>query len=315
MRVSIVAGLIVAVHVAVIGSVVLTQGCTTTDRGEVSTRPPVVEPAPPPVLPPLAPVATTPVTFPPILPPVEPAPVATEVASQNIYVVKAGDMLSKIAVAHGVRANELTELNKITDPNRIRVGQRLILPDYAQASKSPPAAKPAAAAAPAARPAPVGAGESYEIKPGDSLSKIATAHGVTVRALMEANQIADANRIRSGQKIVIPAKTAKPKAEAAPAAAVSPAEPKAEPAAPAAEERAAPVVAPAPTPAPAPAIPEDYDVEQEVMLNYRVQEGDTLESVARLFVVLEDELRRVNNLREGEALTPGNSIKIPPTQL
>ena len=79
MRVSIVAGLIVAVHVAVIGSVVMTQGCTTTQRDAGRTEPLPVEPAPVPVLPPSAavvvPEAVPPVAFPEIQPPVRPEPV------------------------------------------------------------------------------------------------------------------------------------------------------------------------------------------------------------------------------------------------
>ena len=47
MRVSVVAGLIVGVHVAVIGSVVMTQGCASTQRGAGSTVPAMVESAAP----------------------------------------------------------------------------------------------------------------------------------------------------------------------------------------------------------------------------------------------------------------------------
>ena len=71
MRVSVVAGMIVAVHAAVIGSVVM-QGCTSTRRGEDSTAPVAVEPAPAPVLPPspavVTPLPVQPVAFPVIQP-------------------------------------------------------------------------------------------------------------------------------------------------------------------------------------------------------------------------------------------------------
>ena len=49
-----------------------------------------------------------------------------------------------------------------------------------------------------------GGGESYVVKSGDTLSGIATANGVTVSALMEANNIKKPNAIRAGQKLVIP---------------------------------------------------------------------------------------------------------------
>ena len=47
-------------------------------------------------------------------------------------------------------------------------------------------------------------GGEYVVKSGDSLSAIASANGVTVSALMEANGIKKANQIRVGQKLVIP---------------------------------------------------------------------------------------------------------------
>ena len=320
MRVSVVAGLIIGVHVAVIGSVVMTQGCTSTQSGAGSTVPAAVEPAPPPVLPPSAAVAVPvqPVAFPVFQPPAEPAPLKTDVAAENVYVVRPGDSLSKIAAAHGVKTAELKELNKIADENKIRADQKLILPDYAKPSQSPPKAKAPAAAKAAAKetakepPAPVVAsGDSYVVKAGDSLSKIATAHGVKVADLKELNKIADANKIRIGQKLAIPAaKPAKKDAEAAP---------KAE-AAPAAEAPVAPLPSPVPeiasaaVPEPAPAAPSSVEG-QEAMLDYTVQDGDTLEGIARLFVVRQEDIRRANGLAAGDEVRSGQTIKIPPASL
>ncbi len=47
-------------------------------------------------------------------------------------------------------------------------------------------------------------GGSYVVKSGDTLSGIASAHGVTVSALMEANGIKKANAVQAGQKLAIP---------------------------------------------------------------------------------------------------------------
>jgi murein DD-endopeptidase MepM/ murein hydrolase activator NlpD len=41
--------------------------------------------------------------------------------------------LSKIASKVGVTAREIAELNGIKDPNKIKLGQKLVLPSYAQA--------------------------------------------------------------------------------------------------------------------------------------------------------------------------------------
>lgn len=58
------------------------------------------------------------------------------------YVVQRGDTLFKIATRHGVSVNDLMAHNQISNPNRIFVGQRLIIP----AAGSPPPASNAPAA-------------------------------------------------------------------------------------------------------------------------------------------------------------------------
>jgi len=47
---------------------------------------------------------------------------------EGYYVVASGDTLSKIAQMFGVSVKSIMEANGITDPNSIRVGQRLIIP-------------------------------------------------------------------------------------------------------------------------------------------------------------------------------------------
>ena len=319
MRFSVVAGLILGVHVAVIGSVVMTQGCASTRGSEASTEPTMVEAAPAPVLPPsealVSQPAVQPVAFPPIQPPAPPAPLKTSVAAENVYVVKTGDSLSKIAAAHGVNSRELAELNQITDPNKIRINQKLILPDYSKPSQSQPAGKSSAKAA--AKEVAV-SGDAYVVKAGDALSKIAALHGVKTKDLMAANNLTDANKIRVGQKLAIPAAKAavqkdpaqKPEAkkvsakpEEKPVEAPKPVDPAVEPLPAPVPEAAVEVAAPAPAES------------QEAMLDYTVQDGDTAEGIARLFVVRKDDILRVNNVPAGEDVKPGQKIKIPPSSL
>ena len=322
MRVSVVAGMIVAVHVAVIGSVVMTQGCVSTRTESDVVVPAPVETAPVPPMPPSVDVAPAPapVAFPVLQPPVQPAPVKTSVSAENVYVVKPGDSLSKIAAAHGVKTAELKELNNVVDVNKIRVGQKLILPDYSKPSSSQPAEKSAKSAESKAAAA---SGDAYVVKPGDALSKIAAAHGVKTKDLMAANNLTDANKIRAGQKLVIPGAKKADKAEdkAAEKKTAKKDEPKAEPKeeakpveapavmpAPVPEAAVVPAVAPAPAPEAAPA-----SGAQDAMLDYNVQEGDTIEGIARLFVVSADEIRKVNGLAAGEEVAPNKTIKIPPS--
>ena len=54
----------------------------------------------------------------------EPTPAPTQV----VYVVKRGDLLSRIAASYGVTVIAIQEANGIDNPNLIRVGQKLIIP-------------------------------------------------------------------------------------------------------------------------------------------------------------------------------------------
>ena len=51
--------------------------------------------------------------------------------------------------------------------------------------------------------APVRGGQ-HAVRSGETLTTIAARYGISVQALMEKNQITDANSIREGQKLAIP---------------------------------------------------------------------------------------------------------------
>jgi LysM repeat protein len=71
----------------------------------------------------------------------------------------------------------------------------------------------AASLAPSAPPAPTPI--VYTIKKGDTLSKIATSHGLTLEELLAANpEIKNPNRVSEGQQIVIPTPSQEPPADA-----------------------------------------------------------------------------------------------------
>lgn len=54
--------------------------------------------------------------------------------------------------------------------------------------------------------APTGSeyGREHVVRPGETLSEIASAYGVTLNALVRANGLKNANAIRAGQKLFIP---------------------------------------------------------------------------------------------------------------
>ena len=130
-------------------------------------------------------------------------------ATENIYVVRKGDNLSTIAKKHRVRLSELMEINSLTRSSVIKEGQEIKIPASGEVS-SMPEQKPAEH-----ENAQVSSeAETYVVKSGDSLSRIAKRHSTTVRQLMSINNLKNHN-IKIGQKLIVPKASAKKQASSA----------------------------------------------------------------------------------------------------
>jgi LysM repeat protein len=115
------------------------------------------------------------------------------------YTVRRGDTLFSIAQRFRTTVDALARLNRIPNPNLIRVGQVLRLPGGSPIP--PPARRPA--------PPPV-ALRRYTVQRGDTLFAIARRFGTSVGALVWLNRIADPNRIAVGQVLQLPGAPAPP---------------------------------------------------------------------------------------------------------
>lgn len=120
-------------------------------------------------------------------------------ATGKTYVIKSGDTLSGIAARHGVGLAALASANGISVNAIIYPGQVIRL----GASAAAPAAKAAATPAKASSAAPSSGGR-YVIKSGDTLSAIASRHGVGLQALASANGISVNGTIYAGKTLTIP---------------------------------------------------------------------------------------------------------------
>ena len=209
-------GVFIVLAVSVCGlTAMLIQGCKrenpeTEITPSPDTNPPVVADTNPPtglsnpvvVVPPIP-------TNPPI---VVPTPVPESATTE--YTVVAGDTLGKIAKKNGVKLKELEDANPGVIPTKLKVGQKLQIPAASGVA-------PAAGTALDTTSAGVGA-EIYKVKSGDTLTKIAKAHGTTVKLIMSENNLTT-TRITVGKKLKIPAKAEAAIAPAMPAAPVTPA--------------------------------------------------------------------------------------------
>ncbi len=126
------------------------------------------------------------------------------------YTVQRGDTISSIARRYGVTVKELVEANDIVNPNLIFPGQKLIIPGY-MLPKPEPEPEPT----PTPKPEP-DKFFVYTVVRGDTLSAIAKRYGVTIRQLIETNNIEDPNLIRVGQQLVIPGVSEPPEPEPEP---------------------------------------------------------------------------------------------------
>lgn len=95
----------------------------------------------------------------------------------QIYVIKRGDTLSSIADRYGTTVNALEDANELDHPDRLVVGQTLVIPII---------------------------GQFYFVKSGESLYSIAQKFGMTYQELAQVNNISAYNMLPVGFRLYIP---------------------------------------------------------------------------------------------------------------
>jgi LysM repeat protein len=143
---------------------------------------------------------------PPASTPIAPAVAPSSTPASVVHVVKPDETLWGISIQYGTTIAAIVEANGIENPSFIRAGQALTIP----AASGPPAAAPKPApAAPLAPTAPAAAApREHVVQAGETLWVIADRYATTVEAIADANGIANASFIRTGQRLVIPGTTA-----------------------------------------------------------------------------------------------------------
>ncbi|MDF7825734.1 LysM peptidoglycan-binding domain-containing protein [Pontiellaceae bacterium B12227] len=228
---------------------------------------------------------------------VEPAPVVAPQRQTEIYIVQKGDMLSQLAVDFDTTTARLVELNGLSNPDVLYVGQELSVPAGRGAAKT--TTKPVGT---------IKRGGTYTIQKGDTLSGIAVAAGVTINDLRDINGI-KGDKIMAGEEISIPAYGTVPSSgrSNSSSAPKKSAEPTPEPAAPA-PEPAAPVFE---TAAPAATAPATTGSDTVIVVDDVMYPGDTLDIKAAQYGVTKAEIMRLNGITDESQVREGQTIRIP----
>ncbi|MEO8395629.1 MAG: LysM peptidoglycan-binding domain-containing protein [Chloroflexota bacterium] len=121
------------------------------------------------------------------------------------YTVESGDNLYRIAVLNDVTVADMQDANPDLsgDAPILQPGQVLMLPNCIPGEGT---ATPTPTSENNGSPAPQASQEVYAVKPGDTMGAIATRFGVTVNAILRANDLDNANVLSIGQELIIPAK-------------------------------------------------------------------------------------------------------------
>jgi len=166
------------------------------------------------------------------------------VQTTNEYTVKAGDTLTRIAIQTNTSVTQLKSINGLSS-DLIYVGQKL------NVNKS--VTQPAPSAQPVQQTT-----DSYTVKPGDSLSRIATNHGISLAHLMDLNSL-NGHTIYPGQALKVSGKAASSSGSLTPA------------------------------------VPQQNTPSQSAT-TYSIKSGDTLSKIAIAHKLSLAELKRLNNL-------------------
>lgn len=182
---------VVAVHVAGLVALLLTQGCRqqkpeeppVTEQPTIDTNQPIITDTNYGYIPPVSSNVPPPYVEPPPPPP----PVA------STYAVKAGDSFTTIAAANQTTIKAITAANPGVDSRKLKIGQKLNLPAPGAAVSTPVLNAVDA--------------NTYVVKSGDTLGKIAKDHGTTVSAIKALNGLAT-DKINVKQILKLPPKAA-----------------------------------------------------------------------------------------------------------
>ena len=126
----------------------------------------------------------------------------TLAADELIHVVGKGDTIYSLSRFYHVTAEELMRANGISDPSKISVGKKLIIPGSGDGSALPGTAVNVPVAAASTTMTLV----NYKAVKGDTLYSIARSNNIALQKLLEINDFSSGHVLKVGDVIKVPGK-------------------------------------------------------------------------------------------------------------
>lgn len=219
------------------------------------------------------------------------------------HTIQSGETFSQIAQKYGLSQNALKQANPKVNPNVIVVGAKLNLPSGATAKTTAPASTPTPSKS-TPTVATTSDTQPHTVRPGDTLSSIASTYRVSTASIQRSNTLANPDRLKIGQIITIPSGTPQSQPAVSPAATTAANTTPSYPTTPL-TNTPSPALNPKISPGPAP------QVNPRGVLSYRVHSTDTLESIASTFGTTPDKIRELNRKPANSKVAPDEEILVP----
>ena len=120
----------------------------------------------------------------------------TAPAAMTEHTIAKGETFATLAPKYGVTPKAIQDANPNLNPTKLQIGDKVKIPPKTVVARN-------------GTTTATENGDSYTVKSGDTLGKIATAYHTTVPALQKLNNLTT-TQIRVGQKLKVPPKPATP---------------------------------------------------------------------------------------------------------
>jgi LysM repeat protein len=222
--------------------------------------------------------------------------------SRRQHIVKSGETFTKIASEYGISVHALAKANPSAYADKLLIGERLTIPGGNGSSSGG-----------STRTVTMTSG-THTVKKGEHLGSIAKKYGISTASLAAANRLKNANIVVIGQRLSIPGvKTTRSVPQN-----LAVADPETVPLHDMRLTDPAPLVKPEPPTPPSmplppitPSIVPTTPQTPRGVVAYRMERGDTLETVANMFSTTPENIRALNKLPASKQVKEGEEIIVP----